>query len=75
MNEVNPSVALANSTLLNLRKMLVNMRTGKGVSSMELELMVSRSITDLAGLLDYVDLLETQRRGPDEKDRGVQPMG
>ncbi len=42
---------------------------------MELELMISRCITDFAGLLDYVEFLETQLRGLDEKDRGVQSVG
>lgn len=75
MNEVNPSVALASSTLLNLRKLLVNLRIGKGVPPMEVEVMLSRAVTDLAGLLDYAEFLETKLRGLNEEDRGIQSVG
>ena len=74
MSEVHTSVALASSTLLNLRKLLVGMRSGQEVKTMELEVMLCRSITDLAGLMDYVVLLEAQLRGLDEKDRGDKPI-
>ncbi len=75
MNEVHTSIALASSTLLNLRRLLVNMRSGQEVKTMELEVMLCRAVTDLAGLMDYVSVLETQLRGLDEKDRGVQSLG
>ncbi len=75
MNEPNPSVVLGNSTVTNLRKLLTNLRTGKGTQPAELEIMLSRAVTDLASLLDYVELLEIQLRGLDEKDRGVQSLG
>jgi len=73
--ELHVSVALANSTVLNLRKLLVGLRSGSTVQAQEVELMISRAITDLAGLVDYAMMLETQLRGLDEKDRGVQSLG
>lgn len=66
--EVPVSIALANSTILNLRKVLVNLRAGATIQTQDLEIMLSRAITDLAGLLDYITMLETQLRGLDEKD-------
>ena len=75
MNEVNPSVALGSSTILNIRQFLINMRMGKNVQAMELEIMLSRAITDIAGLLDYVQLLESKLQSPNEEDRGIQSLG
>ncbi len=75
MNEVNASVLLGNSTILGIRKLLMNLRLGKSAQSSDIEVILSRAITDIAGLLDYVDMLETQLRGLDEKDRGVQSLG
>jgi|SoiMethySBSTD1v2_1073268.scaffolds.fasta_scaffold56041_5 hypothetical protein len=73
MNEVNPLVALGNSTILNLRKLLINLRTGKGAQPTEIEVMLSRAIIDMASLLDYIDVLE--KKNPDEKDNSVQSLG
>ena len=73
MNEVNPLVALGNSTILNLRKLLINLRTGKGAQPTEIEVMLSRAIIDMASLLDYIDVLE--KKNPDEKDSSVQSLG
>ena len=73
--EIPASVALANSTILNLRKLLVGLRAGTPTQAQDLEIMLSRAITDLAGLLDHVAMLETQLRGLDEKDRGIQSLG
>ena len=75
MNEVNPSVVLGSSTILNLRQFLLNMRMGKTVQATELEIMMSRAITDIAGLLDYVQLLETKLQSANEEDRGIQSVG
>lgn len=75
MNDVHTSVTLASSTVLNLRKLLVSLRSGQDVKTMELEVMLCRSITDLAGLLDYTSILETQLRGLNEEDRGVESLG
>jgi len=69
MNEVNPLVALGNSTILNLRKLLINLRTGKGAQPTEVEVMLSRAIIDMASLLDYIDILE--KKNQDEKDSSV----
>jgi len=73
MNEVNPLVVLGNSTILNLRKLLINLRTGKGAQPTEIEVMLSRAIIDMASLLDYIDVLE--KKNPDEKDNSVQSLG
>ena len=72
MNEVHVAVSLANSTILNLRKILIGLRSGQEVKTAEIEIVMSRSITDLASLLDYTALLETQLRGLD--NRGDQPV-
>lgn len=73
--EIHVSIALANSTILNLRKLMVGLRAGSAVQAQEVELMISRAITDLAGLVDYATMLETQLRGLNEEDRGVQSLG
>jgi hypothetical protein len=75
MSEAHESVAIASVTILNLRKLLMKLRTAQTVQPVELEMLLYRAVIDLAGVIDYAILLETQLRGLDEKDRGVQPLG
>lgn len=75
MSEAHESVAIASVTILNLRKLLMKLRTAQMVQPVELEMLLYRAVIDLAGVIDYAILLETQLRGLDEKDRGVQPLG
>ncbi len=75
MSEAHESVALANATILNLRKLLMKLRTAQTVQPVELEMLLYRAVIDLAGVIDYAIVLETQLRGLDEKDRGIQSLG
>ena len=75
MNEVHESVALANATILSLRKLLIKLRTAQTVQPVEFEMLLYRSVIDMAGVIDYAVMLETQLRGLNEKDRGIQSLG
>jgi len=58
MKEVNASVTLASSTMTNIRMLLMNLRLGKEIKTLDIEVMLSRSLTDIAVLMDYIELLE-----------------
>ncbi len=47
------------------------MRSGQGTTPAELEIMLSRAVIDLAGLIDYATELEKKN----EEGNSVQPMG
>ena len=75
MSEEHESVALANATILNLRKLLMKLRTTQTVQPIELEMLLYRSVIDMAGVIDYASMLETQLKIHDEKDRSIQSLG
>lgn len=65
MSQIHESVALGNTTILHLRQLLAKLRSGQKVQPIEIEVVLARSLTDLAGLIDYVTVLQSP---PNEKD-------
>ncbi len=75
MKDIHVSIQMAAATILNLRKIITAMRSGQGTTPAELEIMLSRAIIDMAGLMDYASSLEEQLENKHEEGNSIQPMG
>ena len=69
------AVELGQLSILNLRGLLVALRSGKTVPPLEIEVTLSRAVLDLAGLSDYAAALEKRLEESNGQDSSVQPMG